>query len=303
MESRGRGLKPYLVRCLGIAVALLGGASGAFADASTPEDLFPVVMKMVIERSALYEKAALGFSCEETIVKGKFSAASGENKREEKSRYDYLYEGSSGKGYKEIRMLPAKNGDPVDSKQVDPDLDVPGAYDWALLFTPQHQPHFRFEAAGRELVGFHSTFVIAFRGARTFDRGKEIAEWTGRVWVDSDTGNFVKVEAEPNGQEELLELRTDEWRKALRILGLPAKHQPQGLHYRLQFNVDKFGLSFPGDAETRRFVLDTVSGEEEIKARIAQRFRNYVFFNVHSAEDFLGAETPAAIPAPAPPGK
>lgn len=280
---------------LGI-VALLAGAVPALAAGPTPEELFPAMMKMVIERSALYEKAALGFSCEETIVQGKFSPASGENKREEKSRYDYLYEGSSAKGYKEIRMLPAKSGDPADSKQVDPDLDVPGAYDWALLFTPQHQPHFRFEASGRELVGFHSTFVIAFRGGRTFDHGKEIAEWTGRVWVDSETGNFVKVEADPNGQEELLELRTDEWRKKLRILGMPVRHQPQGLHYRLQFNVDKFGLSFPGDAETRRFVLDTLSGQEELKARIAQRFRNYVFFNVHSKEDFLAAEAPAGPP-------
>jgi hypothetical protein len=281
---------------MGIAAALLSSVFPAFSAGPTPEELFPAVMKMVMERSALYEKAALGFSCEETIIQGKFSSATGENKREEKSRYDYLYEGSSAKGYKEIRMLPAKSGDPADSKQVDPDLDIPGAYDWALLFTAQHQPHFRFEPAGTELVGFHSTFVIAFRGGRTFVRGKEIAEWVGRVWVDSETGNFVKVEAEPNGQEELLELRTDEWRKTLRILGLPARRQPQGFHYKLQFNVDKFGLSFPGDAETRRFVLDTISGNEEIKARVAQRFRNYVFFNVHSEEDFLAAETPAGPP-------
>ncbi|HEV8375755.1 MAG TPA: hypothetical protein VGR38_05910 [Candidatus Polarisedimenticolia bacterium] len=297
MESRGR------TGILGICMTLLSGAVPAFSGDATPGELFPEMMKRLVARSALYEKAALGFSCEETVIQGRFSAGTGENKREEKSRYDYLYEGSSDKGYREIRMLPSKTGDPSDSKQVDPDLGVPGAYDWALLFTPQHQPHFRFDPAGTELVGFHSTFIIAFRGGRTFERGKEIAEWNGRVWVDSESGNFVKVEAEPNGQEELLALRTDEWRKALRIVGLPTRRQPHGFHYRLQFNIDKFGLSFPGDAETRRFVLDSASGEEEIKLRIAQRFRNYVFFNVHSEEDFLQTESSGIPPPPASSGK
>jgi|GEM_PF-1980575 len=261
------------------------------------EDPFPEVMKLVNARAQLYEKAALGFSCEETVIQGKFSSGTGENKREQKNRYDYLYEGSSDSGYREVRMLPARNGDPADSKEVDPDLDVPGAYDWALLFTKQHQPFFRFESAGAERIGFQSTSIIAFRGAKTFDHGKDIQEWSGRVWVNNESGNFVKVEADPNGQEERLAQRTDEWRKALRIVGISTKHQPRGFHYRLEFTVEKFGLSFPGEAETRRFALDMM-GDEELKEKTAQRFRNYVFFNVHSAEDFLGLESPHATPAP-----
>ena len=199
-------------------------------------------------------------------------------------------------------MLSSKTGDPADSKQVDPELDVPGAYDWALLFTPQHQPHFRFEPAGAELVGFHSTTIIAFRGAETFDRGRGIGEWSGRVWVDSESGNFVKVEAEPNGQAELLARRTEEWRRSMRIAGVPTKRQPKGFRYRLLFTVDKFGLTFPGDAETRRFALNLV-GEEELKEKIAQRFRNYVFFNVQSEEDFLGTTTPQGGTPPGAAGK
>ena len=265
-------------------------------------DPFPELMTLVNARAQLYEKAALGFSCEETVVQGKFSSGTGENKREQKNHYDYLYEGSAESGYREVRMLPSKSGDPADSKEVDPDLDVPGAYDWALLFTKQHQPYFRFEPAGIERVGFQSTAIIAFRGAKAFEHGKAIQEWSGRVWVNNESGNFVKVEADPNGQEERLAQRTDEWRKALRIVGISTKRQPRGFHYRLEFSVDKFGLSFPGEAETRRFALDMMGGEE-LKERIAQRFRNYVFFNVHSAEDFLGAETPAGTPAPAPPEK
>ena len=263
---------------------------------------FPDVMKLVGERAQLYEKAALGFSCEETVIQGKFSSGNGENKREEKNRYDYLYEGSAESGYREVRMVPAKNGDPADTKQVDPGLDIPGAYDWALLFSPQHQSHFRFEPAGSERLGFHSTIIIAFRGAKTFDRGKDIQEWSGRVWIDSDSGNFVKVVAEPNGQEELLAQKTEEWRRSTKIIGLSTRRQPRGFRYRLEFSVDKFGLSFPGEAETRRFALDIV-GDEQLKERIAQRFRNYVFFNVHSAEDFLGTDGAAKAPAPEPPDK
>ncbi|HEU5181106.1 MAG TPA: hypothetical protein VFW45_09950 [Candidatus Polarisedimenticolia bacterium] len=277
---------------------LAGCAAALFAAGiarGAGEDGFDATMELVSARATRYEKAALGFSCEETVILGKFSSSTGENKREQKSRYDYLYEGSSESGYREIRMQPSKNGDPADAKQVDPGLDVPGAYDWALLFSQQHRGHFRFEPAGSELVGFHSAVIIAFRGAKTFDHGREIHEWSGKAWVDSETGNFVKVEAEPNGQEELLKLRTAEWRKSMRIVGVPVKKQPRGYRYRLTFSVDKFGLSFPGEAETRRFGL-SLTGEEEMKERIAQRFRNYVFFNVHSEEDFA-----AAAPSPPPP--
>lgn len=265
--------------------------------AAEPDAAFSTVMKLVFDRAQLYEKAALGFSCEETVIQGKFSSATGENKREDKDRYDYLYEGNAESGYREVRMLASRSGDPADSKEVDPHLDVPGAYDWALLFTKQHQPYFRFEPAGNERIGFQPTAVIAFRGGKTFDRGKEIREWCGKVWVNSETGNFVKVEAEPNGQDELLAVRTDEWRKAMRIVGISTKKQPRGFHYRLAFTVDKFGLSFPGEAETRRFALN-ITGDEELKERIAQRFRNYVFFNVHSAEDFLGVQNPSSPPPP-----
>src|SRR5262249_8829622 len=160
-------------------------------------------------------------------------------KREDKSRYDYLYEGSPEAGYREVRTLPSKSGDPADTKEVDPDLDVPGAYHWALLFSQQHRSHFRFEAAGTERLGIHSTTIISFRGDKTCDRGREIPEWSGRVWIDSETGNFVKVEAEPNGQEELLAKRTEEWRKAMRIVGISTKRQPRGFRYRLEFTVDK----------------------------------------------------------------
>jgi hypothetical protein len=281
---------------------LLALCPGPFSWGAAESDSFPGVMKLVGERAQLYEKAALGFSCEETVIQGKFSSGTGENKREEQNRYDYLYEGSADTGYREVRMVPAKNGDPTDSKEVDPGLDVPGAYDWALLFSGQHQSHFRFEPAGTERLGFHATTIIAFRGAKTFDRGKEIPEWSGRVWIDSDSGNFVKVEAEPNGQAELLAQKTEEWRKSTKFIGISTKRQPRGFRYRLEFSVEKFGLSFPGEAETRRFALD-IQGDEQLKEKIAQRFRNYVFFNVHSAEDFAGTDGVAKAPAPDPPKK
>src|SRR5262245_24301958 len=166
-------------------------------DRAAETDQFPELMTLVNARAQLYEKAALGFSCEETVIQGKFSSGTGENKREQKNRYDYLYEGSPESGYREVRMLPSKNGDPADSKEVDPDLDVPGAYDGALLSTKQHQPYFRFEPAGSERVGFQPTAIIAFRGARPFEHGKAIQEWSGRVWVNNESGNFVKVEADP----------------------------------------------------------------------------------------------------------
>lgn len=278
------------------AVFFAGLGFTAPPDSAPAVDSFEAALPLLDKRAAMYEKAALGFSCEETVIEGKFNSRTGENKREQKNRYDYLYEGNPETGFREVRMKPSFFGEP---KPVDPDLSAPGAYDWALLFTPQYRSHFRFELAGKEQVGFHQTIVIGFRGTKTFDRGRDISEWSGRAWVDSETGNFVKVEATPNDQDELLPLRTAEWMKALRIAGMPVKHQPRGYRYRLLFTVEKFGLLFPGEAETRLFAL-TGPGEEEIRERIAQKFRNYVFFNVHSAEEFAGANPPPPDAKPTP---
>jgi len=275
----------------------LAGLAAALAAASSLESKPPsrspplaALLGRLAERSALYEKAATGFSCEETIAVGKFSGKTGENRREVITRYDTLYEGNPQSGYREIRILVEKNDAPRSRRMVDPDLSVPGAYDWALLFTELHRPHFRFEGAGEEIVELRLADIVAFAGAAPFVRGKKIEEWTGRVWVDRDTGNFLKVEATPNHQDELLPLRMDAWLKAPRLGALPMKRQPRGYRYRLSFTVEKFSLTFPGEAETRAFVLSP-RDEEEVRSRISQTFRNYVFFNVHSEEEFLGNTT------------
>ena len=280
-----------------------GGALAALLWASLPASGFPApatggdpgslppLLDRLARRALLYEKAALGFSCEETVILGKFEAKSGESKREERTLYNYLYEGNPQSGYQEIRMLVEKNGSPKESRLTDPDLHAPHAYDWALLFTDRHRAHFRFEPAGEELVGFHVARILGFSGSAPFLKGREIEEWSGRVWVDGETGNFVKVEAAPNQQDERLPLQRDQWLRSFRLGAIPIKRQPRGYHYKLSFTVEKLGLTFPGEAETRLFVL-TPEGEEEIRERIAQRFRKYVFFNVQSQEEFLRTETP-----------
>lgn len=281
-----------------LSLVCLGG--GAMADRPPAPASFQLqpLMEQLSKRAALYEKAALGFSCDETVLVGKFSARSGENKKEEKTRYNYLYEGSPQSGYEEIRLLQDRNDSPRQTRIVDPDLPIPGAYDWALLFTDRHRPYFRFEPAGEELIGFHPTRILAFEGAARWERGKKIEEWSGKVWVDRETGNFVKIAASPNNQDQMLPLRAAEWLKGIRLGGIPLRKQPRGYRYQLSFTVEKFGLTFPGEAETRLFVL-TQQGEEEIRQRIAQKFRNYVFFNVHSEEEFLGtAPSPGSKPRP-----
>jgi len=276
---------------IGAVLPAAGLAVAALQDAKPPSVAPPLeaLLGRLAERGALYEKAATGFSCEETITVGKFSGKTGENRREMVTRYDTLYEGNPQSGYQEIRLLVEKNESPRQRRLVDPDLAVPGAYDWSLLFTEVHRPHFRFEAAGEEIVELHLADIVAFAGAAPFVRGKRIEEWTGRVWVDRDTGNFLKVEATPNHQDELLPIRMAAWLKAPRLGALPMKRQPRGYRYRLSFTVEKFSLTFPGEAETRAFVLSP-RDEEEIRLRIVQTFRNYVFFNVHSEEEFLGSD-------------
>ncbi len=293
----GKRLAPGFLAVLSVACL---AAAGPGDDAPVDPPSFPlqVVLQQLSQRAILYEKAALGFSCEETVVSGKFSSSSGENRRERKSRYNYLYEGSPESGYEEIRLLQDRNDSPREPRIVDPDLPVPGAYDWALLFSDHHRPYFRFEAAGEQWIALRRARILAFSGAAYWEEGKKIEEWSGRVWVDRDTGNFLKIVAAPNNQDEMLPLRAAEWLKKIRLAGVPLRKQPRGYRYRLTFTVEKFGLTFPGEAETRQFVLGQ-SGEEEIRQRIAQSFRDYVFFNVHSEEEFLGiTASPGSKPGP-----
>jgi hypothetical protein len=243
----------------------------------------------------MYEKAALGFSCDETVLQGKFSASTGDSKHEEETRYNYLVEGDPAGGFEEMRFLLDSNNVPQESRIVEAGIPVPGAYDWALLFTERHRPYFRFAPAGEEMVGFHATSLVTFTGAAAWDRGREVEEWSGTAWVDRETGNFVKIVATPNKQDELLPLKTEKWLKGVRLGGVPLKKQPRGSRYELSFSVEKFGLSFPGEAVTRLFSLGP-QGQEEIRERITQTFRNYVFFNVHSDQEFKGSASDSPPP-------
>ena len=194
-----------------------------------PSDPLETLLDLLARRAALYEKAALGFSCDETVLVGKFSARSGENKKEDEASYNYLYEGDPGSGFVERRFRADRNAAPEDARIVDPDLPVPGAYDWALLFTGRHRPFFRFESAGDEMVGFHATRVLAFRGGAVWVRGRQIEEWSGKIWVDSESGNFVKIVAAPNQQEDLLPLRADKVAARNPPGRSPAEEAAQGL--------------------------------------------------------------------------
>ena len=280
-----------------LAILACWGAVASPAAPNSPQASFPLdpVLDLLVRRATLYEKAAVGFSCDETVLRGKFSARTGENKREEESRYNYLYEGDARSGFEEMRFLLERNDAPQETRVVKPDLPVPGAYDWALLFTDRHKPYFRFEPAGEEMVGFHATRVIAFTGAAAWSGGRKIEEWSGKVWVDRETGNFVKIVAAPNQQDELLPLRMAKWMKGVRLGGIPLRKQPRGYRYQLTFNVERFSLSFPDEAVTKLFVM-TTHGEEEIRERITQTFDNYVFFNVHSEQEFLGVSPGAETP-------
>jgi hypothetical protein len=291
----GRFLKLLAIGSL----ALSRGATGGPLAASDPPFPLDPVIEQLTRRAASYEKAALGFSCDETVRVGSFSARSGESTKEDQTRYNYLYEGDPQSGFQEIRYLLDENGTPRETRLADPDLPIPGAYDWALLFTAKHKPYFRFEAGGEEIVGIHATRIVVFRGAAAWKGGGEVEEWSGRIWADRETGDFVKIEATPNRQDELLPLEMTKWQKGIRLGGVPLKKQPRGYRYELFFAVEKFGLTFPSEAVTRLFTV-TPQGQEEIRKRITQTFSNYVFFNVHSDQEFLATPDPPEKKKPSP---
>ena len=87
---------PWARILIGAVLPAAGLAVAALQDAKPPSVAPPLeaLLGRLAERGALYEKAATGFSCEETITVGKFSGKTGENRREMVTRYDTLYEGN-----------------------------------------------------------------------------------------------------------------------------------------------------------------------------------------------------------------
>jgi uncharacterized protein involved in tolerance to divalent cations len=228
------------------------------------------LLRRIGERSRNYQEIALRFVCIESI-------RDADEPRKER-RYDYMYVQAEEQRYRPYRQIhTGRLGKTVAEANVD--FDFPDSYSWTMMMAPDRQQLFKFKYIGEEWFSLRQTYILAFTAPLPFTSGKTIYEWSGKVWVDAENSNILKVEAEPANQTERLKDELKIYRQAPRFLIYPIGHKPRGLSYNITFLNELHEISLPDQVEVRSFTLD-LQGEEEWESQTLLRYSGYQFFGV-----------------------
>lgn len=235
------------------------------------------LLRLLGEKALVYREVALQFVCIESI-------RDSDNPRDQK-RFDYMYVEAQEQRYKPYRQKhTGRPGRRLQEAKVD--LSFPDSYSWTLMFAPQRQHLFEFRYVGQEWYSLRLAHILEFTAPLPFTTGKTIYEWSGRVWIDAENLNFLKVEALPGNQEARLEGELRAYRQAPRFLIYPLAKRPTGSLYSITFLNEFQKLSLPDLTEVRRFTLG-LDGREEWESTLSLRYSGYQFFGVEVKDRFL----------------
>ncbi|HXH27833.1 MAG TPA: hypothetical protein VNL37_02245, partial [Candidatus Polarisedimenticolia bacterium] len=242
----------------------------------TSVDLEPL-LRQLADKAKVYQDLALKFVCTETVR----STDDPKSLRQ----YDYMYVEAEAQRYRPYRQK--HTGRPGKGAQESPvEMQFPDSYSWTLMFAGDRQHLFHFRYVGKEWFSLRLAHVIEFTAPLPFNNGQTIYEWSGKVWVDAENLNFLKVEAEPGHQDERLEQELRAYRQAPRFLIFPMAKRPTGSSYNITFLNEFQKLSLPDQARYRVFSLN-LEGQEEWVDQLVLRYDDYHFFGVEVRDKFL----------------
>ena len=189
-------------------------------------------------QAAVYRRAVLRFDCVEDVFTEDVKPETGATKRSEAATYRYLLESDPARtAVAEYRETLTRGGVPVRSSPAQMETNVPPPFLWATLFDEQNGSLFRYEILGAEKRGVTDTVLIAFEGLLEHQSGYQLAEWSGRVWLDRDRLTPIHLEAVPARQEEKLAIQLDRYRRSFRIIGLRTRSRPRAESLSVDFVV------------------------------------------------------------------
>ena len=248
------------------------------------------LLPRLAERAALYEQTALRFACEEEVTLTRFKKE-GLIRKQDHVVHDYLLEYTKRRGLQPYRAILSRNGSPTRRHKVEPEYGTPDPYGWQLLFAASGKGRFEFELIDQEFLDPHDTWVIEFTALASYATGDRIEEWEGTVWIDQAALDILQVRARPSKEIDTLEARVAEHREAFRFMGLSTKKRPQAHFLEVEFDIQREGLRFP--SRSLYSVRLAVSAENmRDESSIVQRFRDYVFFDVESLDEFKALQAP-----------
>ncbi|MBI3448962.1 MAG: hypothetical protein HY049_08625 [Acidobacteria bacterium] len=286
----------------------------SIAPDASPEaqnaDLAALLEKLAA-RADQYRKRALGFTCEESLVKSSYDAERGTFKNRRRELYDYLFERSEVSGrLGEVRDIIEENGKPVRRSTRDLELEIPPSYAWSQIFAAENHGKFHFRIAGKILKGYRLLLQLEFTGWAALPGTSDIGGWSGLASVDSSTLNLVSISAEPSGQAGRVAAEKLKYQRSFQIMGVPLAGRPKSRTLEVAFGFESEDLSYPTETVIEKSVY-TRSGEMGLEESLMLRYRSYRFFNVgteaesarsHSARPAADPNAPATGTAPPPAG-
>ena len=245
---------------------------------------FVALMDRLVERAALYRRQALGFTCREVVVSGKYDIESGSYKKGDRSTYDYLFEERAGGGLREVReeVVRSNDGD-VKRRSTDFEPPLPPAYSWATLFAKENRARFHFRPAGQVVKAYRLLTLIHFIGTSPNPGGTDISGWSGTVSVEGKTLNLWSIQGEPSGQDVRLEVEVLKYRRAFAIAGVPLAARPHGWQLDVTFGIEVAGLSYPTE---QSLAMTSLAPSQQMVVEEKQTFKydDYRFFGVITDE-------------------
>ena len=297
---------PHRLAAALVAFLVTFGAAAA-ADRPGAPDLSPEeqsLLDRLSDRADLYRTYALGFTCEESVIRSYYNAEQGRFRRRDRELYDYLFERSEKSGrLGEVRELIEENGRPVRRSTRYLNLDLPPSYAWSQIFSREARGRFHFKIAGKVLKGYRLLIQIDFVGWAAEPGKEDISGWSGRARIDSSTLNLYSIEAEPSGQSARIEAERLKYQRSFAIMGIPLASRPKSRTLTVLFGFENEGLTYPTESTLVKSIY-VRTAEQGVEEKVILRYRTYRFFKVgtqvEEARDRPVAD-PNAPAAPSPP--
>lgn len=254
---------------------LLALAAVPAQGADDPE-LFQVLERLD-RLSQLYKDSALSFTCDERITyRGK-----------ETRRYDYsyLYVLDDDGQPRDLRE-PKGMGKEMASEPRGADLPayLLRPYSAVFIFQKAKRRRFEYEFLGRGEALGRPAVEVRFEAVPPYVVGDNA--WFGRVWIDSDSSQLLRVEAyDPESHEAKLALEQAREEEALEGNVRPSTHEFS--RFEVEFGVVKNGMRFPSKVsiERRKYKIPfDLEGDGLRLWTVEQTYRRYRFFKTRTEE-------------------
>lgn len=268
-----------------IAVTFLTAAGSSIWPAHDPSDRrLAGILRRLTRVARLYRDTALKFACNEQV------SSRGLGRRT--FTYGYVYEYDRAEGFRDYREQLTYV--PPDKRDLGPPHFLKRAYSWAFLFSPGEQGWHHYwlvadQDDGEEALG-RPAIKIRFEPNPPVVDG--INQWYGHAWVDAETYQILKVESIHARDHNVYTRFQAALAEAART-GRQTRKPFLFDTYLTEFTVEKNGMRFPGRVviERRRYQIVNPHSMKKYRAvrifRIDQRYTDYRFFSIRTAEEIL----------------